>query len=87
MTKQKMTYSDKIWHNIAFLIGSAFVYTTLQNVLSIWLSVAITMIVVTIIGVWKEKYDKSHGGIFDWLDLLADELGGVEGIVIVIFLK
>lgn len=44
------------------------------------------MLIVTVIGVWKELYDKRKGGIFDWWDLLADELGGIEGIVISILL-
>lgn len=78
-----MTYSDKIVHNILFLIGGAFLYTTLQAELSMILSAIITMIVIMIIGVWKERRDKKCGGKFDWLDLLSNELGGAEGILIV----
>lgn len=75
-----------ILHIALFLIGAMFLYTTIQIILPMWLSAAITMAIVTIIGVWKEKYDKKHGGIFDWKDLLADELGGAEGIILAIWL-
>jgi hypothetical protein len=69
-------------HNILFLIGGAFLFTTLQHCLIMWLSITLTMIVVTIIGVWKERRDKK----FDWWDLIMDEAGGIEGILIAIVL-
>jgi purine-cytosine permease-like protein len=73
-------------HNILFLIGGFCLYTFIQYFLPIWLSALFTMTIVTIIGVWKERKDKKEGGIFDKWDLIADELGGIEGIVIAILL-
>jgi hypothetical protein len=73
-------------HIALFLIGGTFFYTSIQIKLPVWLSMAITMIVVTIIGVGKEMYDKETGGIFDWWDLACDEAGGALGISISILL-
>jgi hypothetical protein len=73
-------------HNVLFLIGAAFLYATLQARLPVWLAAAITMIVVTAIGTGKEVYDKKHGGIFDWWDLVCDEVGGTLGILISIYM-
>lgn len=73
-------------HNILFLIGGLFVYPQLQIFLPIWLSIVITMTIVTIIGAWKERRDKKEGGIFDKWDLIMDELGGIEGILIAILI-
>lgn len=76
-----------IIHNVLFLIGSIFVYTTIQYYLPIWLSALITMVIVTVIGIWKERRDKKKGGIFDKWDLIMDLAGGIEGIVLVILLN
>lgn len=73
-------------HNALFLIGGFCTYTFIQYYFPAWLSIVITMILVTIIGVWKECRDKRKGGIFDKWDLIMDEAGGIEGIVISIFL-
>ena len=62
------------------MIGAFVVYGVNQVNYSMWLSAAITMTIVTIIGVGKEMYDKRNGGIFDKWDLIMDELGGIEGI-------
>lgn len=34
-----------------------------------------------IIGFGKEYYDKNHGGIFDWQDIIADCIGGILGFL------
>lgn len=77
---------DKISHVIYSLIGSAFLTVMLHNYAGALLAAVVASSMMTAIGIAKELYDRAHGGIFDWGDLLCDIAGAIAGAAMVVLL-
>lgn len=78
-------FLKKIWawmrtDGLLHLTCSFVIFVFLCLVMPVWVATLITLWV----GVWKEFYDRSNGGVAEWHDILCDAIGVVLGIIFIV---
>ena len=64
------------------ILVSALLVIAISVLLPLWLSLVISFI----FGIGKELWDKYHGGVPSWHDVICDVVGLAVGAIIVILL-
>ncbi len=64
------------------ILVSALLVIAISILLPLWLSLVISFI----FGIGKELWDKYHGGVPSWHDVICDVVGLAVGAIIVILL-
>jgi VanZ family protein len=71
---KKVPTIDKFYHVlIEFVI--TFLITYILTIVGVEYATDIAILTGIVLGVGKEHYDETHGGIFDVYDLMADFIG------------
>ena len=77
--------TDKYLHFICGLIIAQVVTQLLDRRLPWWAASALGLLAAVVAGVAKEYYDKKHGELPECQDALATALGGLLGILLLLF--
>lgn len=88
---QKITQygEDKVIHYlVSLLIAEEFTTilwaVTPNEIVYLFFSAILALMLTYAIGGFKEVYDDRHGGFFDWKDVKADVLGGITGAILAV---
>ena len=77
--------TDKYLHFICGLIIAQVVAQLLSHWLAWWIISALGFLAAVMAGIAKEYYDKKHGELPERQDALATSLGGLLGVLLLLF--